>query len=270
MSENSNNNPNNVNHNLENDNNLSPELSSESASGLISELALENNIKLQPIAPNELSPILPEYPVNQENLDNETSISEIANNWSQEALQNHLNQDIAINDLLENNALDDWELAILNMPNLDTKPHHEDYEDYLDDSSDSLNTSFAKQDTVTMAMIYGKLLDLESEIFSLKKEINSLKNLSKPHENKIEPKKTKKPDFTEVFNPLKYLRENGQDNLKNQLDKMTNDELKEIIRSYNIKKAKEMKGIERSQMVSDIIQYAERELNRGGVFLQDR
>ncbi|MGL6284731.1 MAG: hypothetical protein ACRC2J_20180, partial [Microcoleaceae cyanobacterium] len=143
--------------------------------------------------------------------------------------------------------------------------------DYLDNSSHQLNTGFyVEQNTVTMEMIYTKLLDLESEVFDLKKEINSLKHSAKSHEPKTESKKTKKPDFTEVFNPLKSLRENGQDNLKNQLDKMTNDELKEIIRSYNIKKAKEMKGIDRPQMVSDIIQYAERELNRGGVFLQDR
>jgi hypothetical protein len=266
MSENLNNHLNNINQNSENNNTSSPEL--------LSELSLENTINLQPLKPILLdlsSAILPEYSVNQENLGNETSTSEITNNWGQEALQNHLNQDIVINDLLENNSLDDWELAILNMPNLDTKPHHEDYEDYLENSSDQLNTSFqAEQDTVTMAMIYSKLLDLESEIFDLKKEINSLKNLSKSQENKPEAKKPKKPDFTEVFNPLKYLRENGHDNLKSQLDKMTNDELKEIIRSYNIKKAKEMKGIERSQMVSDIMQYAERELNRGGVFLQDR
>lgn len=248
--------------NLENDNtSLSP--------GLSSELSPENTINLQHIFPDLSSPILPEYhSVNQENLGNETSSSAVVNNWSQEALQNHLNQDIAINDLSENNSLDDWELAILNMPNLDTKPNNEDY---LDNSSHQLNTSFEEQqNTLIMTMIYNKLLDIESEIFDLKKEINSLKNLSKSQENKTEPKKPKKPDFTEVFNPLKYLRENGQDTLKSQLDKMTNDELKEIIRSYNIKKSKEIKGIDRSQMVSDIIQYAERELNRGGVFLQDR
>lgn len=262
MSENSNNHPNNADQSLEN-NTSSPEL--------LSELSLENTISLQPIMPDLSSAILPEYSMNQENLGNETSTSEITNNWSQEALQNHLNQDIVINDLSENNSLDDWELAILNMPNLDTKSQHEDYEDYLEYSSGQVNTSVnTEENPVTMTMIYSKLLDLESEIFGLKKEINSLKNLSKSQENKAEPKKQKKPDFTEVFNPLKYLRENGQDNLKSQLDKMTNDELREIIRSYNIKKAKEMKGVERSQMVADIMQYAERELNRGGVFLQDR
>lgn len=272
MSEYLNNHPNNIDQNSKINNISSPELLSES----LLELSSENNINLQPIISDLSSPIMPEYySVNQENLGNETSTSEITNNWSQEALQNHLNQDIVINDLSENNSLDDWELAILNMPNLDTKSHHEDHADYLGDSSDQLNDQLNEnfqemQDTVTMAMIYGKLLDLESEIFDLKKEISSLKNLSKSQENKPESKKPKKPDFTEVFNPLKYLRENGQDNLKSQLDKMTNDELKEIIRSYNIKKAKEIKGIERSQMVLDIMQYAERELNRGGVFLQDR
>ncbi len=215
---------------------------------------------------NPLEQISPEPLFDQENLDNKTPSME--NTLHEYSTKNNENQDIIINDVVENSPLNDWELAILNLPNLDTKPHNDDY---LDNSSHQLNTGFyVEQNTVTIEMIYTKLLDLESEIFDLKKEINSLKHSPKSHETKTESKKTKKPDFTEVFNPLKSLRENGRDNLKNQLDKMTNDELKEIIRSYNIKKAKEMKGIDRPQMVSDIIQYAERELNRGGVFLQDR
>lgn len=277
--------PQNIDQSSENNDNLFPKLSSE------------NTINSEPIAPELLAPILPENTVvNNENISEiipidfpvaksitENSTVEIINfvNSSEQLLisnsseqivpelfENYVNQDIVINDLVQNNPLEDWELAILNLPNLDTKPHDEDY---LDNSSDQLNTGFyVEQNTVTMEMIYTKLLDLESEIFDLKKEITSLKHSAKSPETKTESKKTKKPDFTEVFNPLKSLRENGRDNLKGQLDKMTNDELKEIIRSYNIKKAKEMKGIDRPQMVSDIIQYAERELNRGGVFLQDR
>lgn len=208
---------------------------------------------------------LPE-PENRENLDHQTDLVENTENQAGE------NEEIITNDLTDNlaknNFLAGQGVSILNLLDPDTKSLDQDY---LSDSSAQSNMGLCSDmNTVTMEMIYAKLLQIESEISQLKNDVTSLKNLPKFNDSKTESKKAKKPDFTEIFNPLKFLREYGQDNLKNQLDKMTNDELKEIIRSYNIKKAKEMKGLERSQMILDIIQYAGRELNRGGVFLQDR
>ncbi|MGA9378856.1 MAG: hypothetical protein WBV73_08820, partial [Phormidium sp.] len=72
--------------------------------------------------------------------------------------------------------------------------------------------------------------------------------------------------------PVEYLGENGNEKLHKELEKLTNDQLTNIIRFYKLKKAKDIKAIQtqREEMIKEIMKYAERELNRGSVFLKDR
>jgi hypothetical protein len=82
--------------------------------------------------------------------------------------------------------------------------------------------------------------------------------------NFIPPDKKKKED---IFNPVSFLHENGKGKLVELLNEKTNSELIVIIRSLSIMKSKELKGIERSEMLNTVINYAEKELNQGSVFL---
>ena len=76
-------------------------------------------------------------------------------------------------------------------------------------------------------------------------------------------KKAKKP----AFNPVAYLHEHDKDKLRVELDGKTDSELRLILRSEGIRKGKELKSLERQQMIDEIALYSDRTLKQGSAFL---
>jgi hypothetical protein len=70
------------------------------------------------------------------------------------------------------------------------------------------------------------------------------------------------------FNAVDYLHQNAESELRNELENKTDDELKQILQTGSNKKAKDLKNIERKQLVDDIISNANRVLKQGSSFLQ--
>jgi len=79
-----------------------------------------------------------------------------------------------------------------------------------------------------------------------------------------EPKK-KLP--REIFNVVGFLHENGLDKLREELERKTDSELREILRSEGLKKGKDLKSVEREQMLEEIITSSQRRLTQGASFL---
>jgi hypothetical protein len=77
----------------------------------------------------------------------------------------------------------------------------------------------------------------------------------------------KKKAQKSTFNPIAFLRENSIDILKAELERKTDSELRLIVRAEGIKKGKELKSMERQQMIDEVIQNSERRLKQGSVFL---
>lgn len=82
------------------------------------------------------------------------------------------------------------------------------------------------------------------------------------------PKISKKQQAKAYFNVVAFLKEQGAEKLTAHLETQPNDDLREILRAEGIRKGKELKSIERQQMIEEIIQTAERRLNQGKSFLQ--
>jgi hypothetical protein len=87
---------------------------------------------------------------------------------------------------------------------------------------------------------------------------DSLKNILR--ESKKKPKKN-------VFNAVGFLHENGVDKLREELEGKTDSELREILRSEGIKKGKELKSIDRQQMIEELISISGQRLSQGSSFL---
>ena len=71
----------------------------------------------------------------------------------------------------------------------------------------------------------------------------------------------------ELFNVVGFLHENGVDKLREELETKTDSELREILRSEGIKKGKELKTVERQQMLEEIVISSQRRLTQGASFL---
>lgn len=79
-----------------------------------------------------------------------------------------------------------------------------------------------------------------------------------------------KPSTTKiVFNPVSCLQDHGRDRLRQELETKPNSELSDIVRSYRILKGKAVKNLDRSQILEEILGFAEKSLNQGGAFLRD-
>jgi hypothetical protein len=108
--------------------------------------------------------------------------------------------------------------------------------------------------------------DLEIEI--LKKQIEEVRKMASKTVPKYSPKQ-KREKFAPPIIPVEYLQKNGEEELQRKLGDMTNDELKNIVRGFKLK-VNNIKTIQREEMITEIIKYAERELNRGSSFLKPR
>lgn len=78
---------------------------------------------------------------------------------------------------------------------------------------------------------------------------------------------SKKKPQRDVFNVIGFLHENGEAKLRAELERKTDSELREILRSEGIKKGKELKVTTRQQMVEEIITNSQRRLTQGSSFL---
>lgn len=92
---------------------------------------------------------------------------------------------------------------------------------------------------------------------------------SKPTKAKASVAKTsKQTKAKEKFNTVIFLQENGRAKLQEELSLKTETELKSILRNEGIRKPKELKSIEREQMIDEIIRDAARRLESGTSFLR--
>jgi hypothetical protein len=68
---------------------------------------------------------------------------------------------------------------------------------------------------------------------------------------------------------VNYLQENGEEKLQEELNKKTDTELRQVLRSEGVKIGKDLKTIEREEMIQEIISNTKRRLKQGSAFLQD-
>jgi hypothetical protein len=67
----------------------------------------------------------------------------------------------------------------------------------------------------------------------------------------------------EKINLVSFLQENGKERLADELSLKTDTELKAILRTERIKEPRELKTIERQQMIDAILKNASQNLNQG-------
>ena len=80
-------------------------------------------------------------------------------------------------------------------------------------------------------------------------------------------KERKKKPIKSVFNPVAFLQEHNEIELRTELEEKTDTDLRSILRSEGIRKGKELKNIERQQMINEIVQSSIRRLKQGSSFL---
>lgn len=71
-----------------------------------------------------------------------------------------------------------------------------------------------------------------------------------------------------TFNTVAYLHEYNESKLRDELENKTDAELKQILQAESNKKGKDLKNIERQQLVDEIIANANCVLKQGSSFLQ--
>ena len=71
-----------------------------------------------------------------------------------------------------------------------------------------------------------------------------------------------------TFNAVAYLHEHDESKLRDELKDKTDDELKQVLQAESNKKSKNLKNIERQQLVDEIIANANCVLKQGSSFLQ--
>lgn len=70
------------------------------------------------------------------------------------------------------------------------------------------------------------------------------------------------------FKSVDYLDQYGESKLREELNSKTNTELRQILREESNRKVKDLKNVERQQLIDDISANADRVLKQGSSFLQ--
>lgn len=133
----------------------------------------------------------------------------------------------------------------------------------------------------SMQMLQTSVEFIREEVAELKQEIitTNLKTLQVNQKrkqaqsstnlnyNKVEStqNRSKKLDF----NTMAFLQQNGEEKLRKELETKANTELIKIIRSEGIKSGKDVKNLEREEMIQEIIFTTKRRLQQGSAFLKD-
>lgn len=94
----------------------------------------------------------------------------------------------------------------------------------------------------------------------------ALSGNSLPRSVPLKASKNKNPK--KAFNAVSYLQEHGESLMREELESKTDTELKQTLQAISSKKAKDLKNIERQQLIDEIVVNASRVLNQGSSFLQ--
>jgi hypothetical protein len=70
------------------------------------------------------------------------------------------------------------------------------------------------------------------------------------------------------FRSVDYLDQHGEEKLGQELNSKTDTELRQILKEESNRKVKDLKNIERQQLIEEIITNADRVLKKGSSFLQ--
>ena len=84
----------------------------------------------------------------------------------------------------------------------------------------------------------------------------------------VSSKVSKNKNPKKAFNAVSYLQEHGKILMREELESKTDSELKQTLQAISSKKAKDLKNIDRQQLIDEIIVNANRVLNQGSSFLQ--
>jgi hypothetical protein len=69
--------------------------------------------------------------------------------------------------------------------------------------------------------------------------------------------------------PVTILHTKGEDGLRTELEKLTDDELRRLVRTEGLLKGHELKEISRPELMAELITGAQRRLGQGGAFLKN-
>ncbi len=70
-----------------------------------------------------------------------------------------------------------------------------------------------------------------------------------------------KPD--QAFNPILYLKDHGEQALQRELENRSDDELRAVLRFQRLRSAKELKKLNRSEMLRDVVNGSLAKLKQG-------
>ena len=101
---------------------------------------------------------------------------------------------------------------------------------------------------------------------------NILLNLNEPRVaetpvNQIKEITKSKKDKKQNFNPVDYLHNHGEKLLRDELNLLTDNELKQILRASGSGKTRIPKTVERQKLMEDIVAVSTRTLKQGSSFL---
>jgi hypothetical protein len=85
--------------------------------------------------------------------------------------------------------------------------------------------------------------------------------------NPIKETTKNKKDKKQNFNPVDYLHNHGEIELRNELNLLTDNELKQILRAGGSGKTRIPKTVERQKLIEDIVTASTRTLKQGSSFL---
>lgn len=97
--------------------------------------------------------------------------------------------------------------------------------------------------------------------YQLEQALSSKSSLE-PTKSRIRKRLNKK-----VFNAITFLHQNGEDLMREELNNMTDNELKKILQELGARKTKDLKTLERQKVIDEIIAKANCDLNQGSAFL---
>jgi len=127
----------------------------------------------------------------------------------------------------------------------------------------------------TVDLLRQEIVDIKQQEYTPRSTKTTLDNIGQkrsqvktniPSRKTLETQsRSKKTDF----NAVSYLQDNGEDKLQEELNKKTDTELRQVLRSEGVKTGKDLKTIEREEMIQEIISNTKRRLKQGSAFLQD-
>jgi hypothetical protein len=85
--------------------------------------------------------------------------------------------------------------------------------------------------------------------------------------NQIKEITKSKKDKKQNFNPVDYLHNHGEKLLRDELNLLTDNELKQILRASGSGKTRIPKTVERQKLIEDIVAVSTRTLKQGSSFL---